>query len=140
MPKTSNNGSPNPLQCPNCGEYRYLVIHDETFRAPVNREITLHVPFFECKVCKGSDSIQSRDEIESDARVLLANNVQDNQSRTISSGFENKKFKGFDNLGFKYDPQDYYYIPGLYRRWDDGYLTPVFFKIDLLLHYNNHSE
>lgn len=29
---------------------------------------------------------------------------------------------------FLYDADDYYYIPGLSREWDDGFLTPVFFN------------
>jgi hypothetical protein len=51
-----------------------------------------------------------------------------------------RKFKHFDHLNFDYDSRDNYLIPGLYRDWDDGYLTPVFFDKDLLLYYNNHPD
>lgn len=50
------------------------------------------------------------------------------------------KFGRFDDLGFDYDPLDYYFIPGLYRNFDRGYLTPVFFDREVLLHYNNHPD
>jgi hypothetical protein len=41
---------------------------------------------------------------------------------------------------FSYDPRDYYYFPGLYRAAGDGYLTPVFFKKEVLLKYIFHPE
>lgn len=37
---------------------------------------------------------------------------------------------------FLYDADDYYYIPGLSREWDDGFLTPVFFNKKVLLKYD----
>ena len=49
-------------------------------------------------------------------------------------------FKRYEFLEFQYDPKDYYFIPGLYREENDGYLTPVFFEKDLLVHYNNHPD
>lgn len=38
---------------------------------------------------------------------------------------------------FLYDPDDYFYIPGLHRPFDVGFLTPVFFKREVLLKYDN---
>jgi hypothetical protein len=43
-------------------------------------------------------------------------------------------------LKFLYDPRDYYYIPGLYRSSEDGYLTPVFFNKEVLLKYIHHPN
>ncbi|MGB5711788.1 MAG: hypothetical protein WBM44_12875, partial [Waterburya sp.] len=37
---------------------------------------------------------------------------------------------------FIYDSDDYNYIPGLKRPWDEGFLTPVFFNKDVLLKYD----
>jgi hypothetical protein len=48
----------------------------------------------------------------------------------------NKNF-GFTDVPFLYDPDDYYYIPGLERPFDIGFLTPVFFKRDVLLKYES---
>lgn len=140
MPKISNEGSSNPLQCPTCREYRYLVFREAKFRAPVNRAVTLTVPLYECRVCKKADPFKPWKDIASDAKMLLTEKVQDNEAHAFSHGFENKRFNAYNDLRFKYDTQDYYFIPGLSRPWDDGYLTPVFFNIDLLLHYNNHPN
>lgn len=43
---------------------------------------------------------------------------------------------GFSDVPFLYDADDYYYIPGLVRPWDDGFLTPVFFNKTVLLKYD----
>ena len=47
----------------------------------------------------------------------------------------NKNFH-LSTVPFKYDSDDYYYIPGLIREWDDGFLTPVFFNKRVLLKYD----
>jgi len=46
---------------------------------------------------------------------------------------------GFTKVGFIYDPDDYYYIPGLVRERDIGFLTPVFFNRRVLMKFD-HSE
>lgn len=51
----------------------------------------------------------------------------------------NKKFN-FCQVEFEYDPDDYYYIPGLSRPWDDGFLTPVFFNLAVLLKYDQRPD
>lgn len=43
----------------------------------------------------------------------------------------------FAKVPFLYDPDDYFYIPGLYRQFNIGFLTPVFFKREVLLKYDN---
>lgn len=43
----------------------------------------------------------------------------------------------FTDVPFQYDPDDYWYIPGLHRSFDTGFLQPVFFKRAVLLKYNN---
>jgi hypothetical protein len=35
---------------------------------------------------------------------------------------------GFTDVPFNYDPDDFYYYPGLERPWDKGFLTPVYFN------------
>lgn len=47
---------------------------------------------------------------------------------------------GFTDVPFVYDSDDYYYIPGLTREHDPGFLTPVFFNIEVLLKFDNSPE
>jgi hypothetical protein len=42
----------------------------------------------------------------------------------------------FSDVPFIYDADDYYYIPGLVRPRDEGFLTPVFFNKAVLLKYD----
>lgn len=50
-----------------------------------------------------------------------------------------KKF-GYSSVPFEYDADDYYYIPGLFRQHDEGFLTPVFFNIEVLIKYDRHPS
>jgi hypothetical protein len=51
-----------------------------------------------------------------------------------------KKFDLCQHFGFEYDPLDYYLIPGLFRPRDDGFLTPVFFRREVLINYSNEPD
>lgn len=46
----------------------------------------------------------------------------------------------FTDVPFQYDPDDYLYIPGLYREWSEGFLNPVFFNREVLLKYDTHPK
>lgn len=47
---------------------------------------------------------------------------------------------GFTRVPFQYDSDDYHYIPGLTRKFDLGFLTPVFFNKEALLKYDSHPS
>lgn len=47
---------------------------------------------------------------------------------------------GFTNVPFQYDSDDYNYIPGLTREFDEGFLTPVFFNKEVLIKYDVHPS
>jgi len=47
---------------------------------------------------------------------------------------------GFTDVPFIYDSDDYYYIPGLTREHDKGFLTPLFFNSAVLLKFDNSPE
>jgi len=49
-----------------------------------------------------------------------------------------KRFPFCKNVTLKYDPLDYFFIPGLERASESGFLTPVFFSIDILPYFQNH--
>jgi hypothetical protein len=48
-----------------------------------------------------------------------------------------KRDFGFGVAPFIYDSDDYKYIPGLKRQWDEGFLTPVYFNREVLLKYDS---
>ena len=47
---------------------------------------------------------------------------------------------GFTKVPFQYDSDDYNYIPGLTREFDEGFLTPVFFNKEVLIKYDVHPS
>ncbi|QLY78971.1 hypothetical protein [Clostridium intestinale] len=57
----------------------------------------------------------------------------------IKAEFCNEKFIA-EKVKFIYDKDDYYFIPGLIRSWKIGFLTPVFFNIEVLLKYMYHPH
>lgn len=84
---------------------------------------------------------------DNDAKVFYQNKANEifpelkkGEFISLKTPYESKEFAAFNSLGFIYDSQDYYYIPGLYRPWEEGSLCPVYFNKELLLYYNNHNE
>lgn len=55
-------------------------------------------------------------------------------------GLGSKRYPYAEEFRFKYSSIDYEYIPGLYRPWNEGFLTPVYFKIDVLNKYAQHPD
>lgn len=133
-----SDSSKNPLICSNCGEYRYLIIKKAIIRDS-NKSVEVNVPFFECKHCNQTICAEPEEKI----KAFLENELKktkDGEFYTVESNFENKQFSPYGDLKFKFDSIDYYFIPGLSRPWNKGYLTPVYFNTDLLLYYNNHPD
>lgn len=128
----------NPLKCPDCSDFRALIIKFVRFEKN-NRGVDYNVPFFECPNCGNSEPIDTLQKWQIMAEKDRQN-LQSGEYVSIVFDYENKKFERYDHLELKYDSIDYYLIPGLENPWDDGYLTPVFFDKDLLLYYNNHNE
>ena len=136
----------HPLKCPTCGDYRYIEYEGVRFEDPENKKgFGVKIPFFICKQCEQRESVLPRDKFLKFKDEILPS-IKDGEFidmplKYIFSKLDpDKRYKQFDHLEFQYDPRDHYIIPGLYRDWDDGYLTPVFFDKDLLLYYNGHPD
>lgn len=136
----------HPLKCPDCGEYRFIDFEGVRFENPDGKKaFGVKIPFFLCKSCGQRESILPQEQFFKFRKEMLPS-IEDGEFfemplKYIFSKIDaEKRFKHFDHLDFQYDPRDHYLIPGLFRDWDDGYLTPVFFDKDLLLHYNNHPD
>jgi YgiT-type zinc finger domain-containing protein len=91
------------------------------------------LPVLHCDACQ-------KDYLPDDSRFAIiehhriatekgSNTVRVKRSKLV------KEF-GFTKVPFLYDADDYYYIPGLYRQFDVGFLTPVFFNRKALLKYD----
>ena len=141
-----NQTMKHPLKCSNCEEYRFIEYEGVRFEDPEQKKgFGVKIPFFVCKNCGQRESILPRDRFLKFRDEMLPS-IKDGEFfdmplKYIFSKLDSeKRYKQFDHLEFKYDPRDHYIIPGLYRDWDDGYLTLVFFDKDLLLYYNGHPD
>ena len=91
------------------------------------------LPTLECSAC-GAQALPDR----SVAAILRAH---EHAGKNGSPTFKSKRQKidekfGFTDIPFDYDPDDYYYYPGLVRPWERGFLTPVFFNRTVLAKYD----
>jgi len=128
------DGRSQRIHCAKCGSHCELAFKDfdETVSGVHMRFAGL--PTLRCPKC-GQEALPDRSRmaiIETHRRALEQG----------SPGFQSKRKKiekdfGFTKVKFLYDADDYYYIPGLYRQPDDGFLTPVFFNRAVLLKYDN---
>ena len=59
------------------------------------------------------------------------------KGKTFNLDFNKIKFKFCvdkfisTKVGFLYNRDDYYFLPGLIREWEKGFLTPIFFNIEV---------
>jgi hypothetical protein len=92
------------------------------------------LPVLRCSPC-------SKDHLPDLSRLALI----DCHKRAVEAGspvfacVRKKRTQEFKlaKVPFLYDPDDYFYIPGLHRPFDVGFLTPVFFNREVLLKYDN---
>lgn len=86
-------------------------------------------------------------EQEEEKNTIEVNQEQgDTSSESIKQWYDFNKIKReiccdkyiAEKVKFIYDKDDYYFILGLIRPWKIGFLTSVFFYIEVLLKYIHH--
>ena len=93
------------------------------------------LPVLHCEAC-------DKDYLPDDSRIAVINQhqqaVENSKNKVRVSIDKTHHDFGFTEVPFKYDHDDYKYVPGLKRPWNNGFLTPVFFKKDVLIMYDKH--
>src|SRR5271169_2329621 len=123
-----SNEEPQRLRCGNCGKWLVLSIEDQNVAV---EELTLEcrMPFLRCLDC---DSIYVPDRSFGGFLRMLKDVRTRGETRgrlaTRLEEVRSKRFPFCKEVEFKYDPLDYYYLPGLIRPSSSGFLTPVFFS------------
>jgi hypothetical protein len=91
------------------------------------------LPVLRCAACK-------KDFLPDNSRFAIIENYKratENGARSVTVTRQKlTKDFGYAKVPFLYDPDDYYYIPGLVRTFSVGFLTPVFFNKEVLLKYD----
>ena len=121
------------LYCDECGEYLDLTFGQ--FHEHVSG-VDIHIdglPYLSCPQCNidyfPEDSRFAVIYVHEQATKKNSQFVNVNRNKT------NVEYE-FTKIPFIYDSDDYKYIPGLKRSFDEGYLTPVYFSKEVLLKYD----
>lgn len=92
------------------------------------------LPMLKCPACEA--------HVLPDRSRLSVMRAHEEAVKASKANFVSKRNKitekfGFTDVPFDYDPDDFYYYPGLVRPWDTGFLTPVFFNRTVLTRYDS---
>jgi len=134
----------HPLKCPNCSEYMYIEFHGTRFEEG-NKGFGVKLPVTKCRACGYRKCLVSKEQCLKFQDDIMPS-IKEGKFHDVSLKYffskldAEKRIPEYEHLGFTYDLCDYHLIPGLWREWDDYYLTPVFFDKDVLLYYNNHPD
>lgn len=125
------------IYCSKCGKYMilfYTIFDEEIDNISMRIE---GLPILECKYC-GNTNLPDK----SRAAIIYLHEecIKKNEKKVFTSRRKpNEKFD-FTEVDFNYDSDDYYYLPGLTRDHDKGFLTPVFFNASALIKFDNSPE
>jgi hypothetical protein len=131
------NGESQGLYCKHCSKPIRLIF--KTFDEEVDgtRIVIENLPILYCKDCES----QHLTEPSRMALVKLHFDAwRTGKKRVHSKRQKNEEGFGFTEVPFRYDADDYYYLPGLTRPNSVGFLTPVFFEKQVLIRFENSSQ
>lgn len=148
------------LVCESCGCKLHLEYKDKIIKLASGKRIAFaNAPVLVCSGCASkyipymtntliSEIRELEEKSETIEPTAQEGNEHEEDTNQISVWYDFDKIKNnvFDKkfiaekVKFIYDKDDYYFIPGLIREWKIGFLTPVFFNIEVLLKYIHHPN
>lgn len=131
------DGIPQRIYCDDCNAHTELAFidFDETVSGVAIKICDL--PVLRCPQC-GHEQLPDGSRF---AIVSIHKEAFERSSTAVSVNRRKRteKFE-FTNVPFLFDPDDYFYLPGLYASFDEGFLQPVFFNRSVLLKYDNSPD
>jgi hypothetical protein len=128
------DGKMQRIHCPACGTHCDLGYTDFSELLSGVRIQISGLPVLRCPKC-GTENLPDL------SRLAIIDchkrSVDAGENAFISTRRKPEKRFDFTPVPFLYDSDDYRYIPGLVRPWDQGFLTPVFFNRAVLFKYDN---
>jgi len=130
-------GKVQRIYCEKCSDHLDLSFADFDDDVSGVKVSVSGLPMLICPSC-GSTYLPDRSrfaliELHRQATAKSSNIVTVNQSKTA------RDFR-FTKVPFLYDSDDYNYIPGLTQKFNEGFLTPVFFNKEVLIKYDVHPS
>jgi hypothetical protein len=130
-------GRPQRAYCDSCRGHLDLVFADFDEEVSAVRIAIAGLPMLRCEKCV-------KDYLPDNSRFAIIKIHEQAIARQSPLVRVNRKKNvttfNLTDVPFIYDADDYYYIPGLERPWNDGFLTPVFFNKAVLLKYDTASN
>ncbi|MFY8251981.1 hypothetical protein [Clostridium perfringens] len=131
------------LKCSDCNGNLYLHYLNDAIEINRNgnKYLIFNCPRLVCSKCNKSDLAYCVKEL---CEFIIDKLVDEDKGRTLELDFNKIKNQVCidkfisTKVGFLYDRDDYYFLPGLIRDFNKGFLTPVFFNIEVLLKYMYH--
>jgi hypothetical protein len=119
--------------CEKCGGSLDLIFarfHDTVSGVEIDMD---GLPTLECHAC-GWRTLPDQTRFA----IMRAHEIATEEGSPVFKSKRNKIVQdfGFTDVPFNYDPDDFYYYPGLERPWDKGFLTPVFFNRKLIAKFD----
>ena len=126
------------LHC-DCGTFLYLTFKNYKFEHAGKELVIRECPILECPECS---SYYVYEPAENRIKKFMENRMRRRKGYLYANECFNISSEDFieSAVDFNYNPWDYYFIPGLFRPQDDGFLTPVFFNMEVLLKYTNYPN
>jgi len=131
------DGKPQRIYCGNCNCHSDLAYTDfDELISGVKIQI-IGLPILRCPDC-GEENLPNQSRIA----IISLHKKAFEDKQTSTSVTRRKRDDNFDftDVPFAHDPDDYFYIPGLYRSFNIGFLQPVFFNRSALLKYDNSPD
>jgi hypothetical protein len=127
-------GKPQGIYCTKCKTHAELAFADFSEKVSGVAISISGLPILQCPAC-------GNEQLPDPSKFLIVELHMECVKRG-SPGVRVTRNKRTDDFGrakvdFLYDPDDYFYIPGLYRSFDEGFLQPVFFRREVLFKYDN---
>lgn len=135
------------LKC-SCKGKLHLELLERKQKKDKNNYIWVNCPTLVCSNCSNQYWAYQVEEICDSVIKNCFSEQQEVQKEENTFYLDFNKIKNRYNVdkfistkvGYIYDRDDYYYIPGLIRPWNIGQLTPVFFNVEVLLKYMHHPN
>lgn len=140
----------NEINCLECGNHRELIFSNIIIKSLDDIVLVKNFPVFICKSC---NSIKQSDMalkflckgLEDENIEILSNEKQHDIKKEmdfskITNLLLNTQMFPSSSVDFLYDKMEYFFTPGLQRPEPEAFLTPVYFKIEVLLKYMHHPD
>lgn len=154
------------LDCESCGGKLHLEYRNKKVKLKSGKKIgfvdapmlvcggcgTRYIPYMTNslikEICGYEKETEKKEESHTDDIIVQECDESEQSKEQIEVWYDFNKIKNSvfqqkyisEKVKFIYDKDDYYFIPGLIRDWKFGFLTPVFFNIEVLLKYMHHPD